>query len=100
MWCPACGECGFEGGRCAERVSRGRRFFLMGALALPVARKIEVVAGIIAPAAPVIGPESLLIDMRVVMAIQDLVLKQVFRDSLFPAFITRVTPQDLEARFG
>ena len=35
-----------------ERVNRGRRFFLVGALALPVARKLESLAPIVAPPAP------------------------------------------------
>lgn len=43
--CPHC-----EKSLCAcEQVHRGRRFFLMGALALPIARKIESVAAIIKP---------------------------------------------------
>jgi hypothetical protein len=31
-------------GVCEDRVNRGRRYFLLGALALPVARKIELAA--------------------------------------------------------
>ncbi len=46
--CPACERCPFTNGVCEDRANRGRRFFLMGALALPVARKIEVVAAKIA----------------------------------------------------
>ncbi len=42
--CPVCKRCSFENGVCEDRVNRGRRFFLVGALALPVARKIESVA--------------------------------------------------------
>ncbi len=42
--CPACKRCPFVNGVCEDRANRGRRFFLMGALALPVARQIEVVA--------------------------------------------------------
>lgn len=38
--CPRCGRCPFAGGVCEERVSHGRRFFLMGALALPAAATI------------------------------------------------------------
>lgn len=36
-------------GVCEEKVSRGRRFFLLGALALPVAAKIERIGRIVAP---------------------------------------------------
>jgi len=103
--CPACGECGFDGGRCTERVSRGRRFFLVGALALPVARKIEVVAGIVAPVADVftladvrsavdilranqVAPETLF-KPSYVMAVQDSFLDFVFRDALFPNLVLR-----------
>ncbi len=39
--CPVCRSCPFANGVCEDRANRGRRFFLMGALALPVARKIE-----------------------------------------------------------
>lgn len=39
--CPHCGECPFPNNVCEERLSRGRRFFLMGALAVPLACKIE-----------------------------------------------------------
>jgi len=41
MRCPNCHECPFERGVCGRLANRGRRFFLMGALALPVAAKIE-----------------------------------------------------------
>jgi hypothetical protein len=40
---------------CEDRVNRSRRYFLMGALALPVARKIEIVA----PAVPPVFWEAL-----------------------------------------
>ena len=39
--CLVCKRCPFVNGVCEDRANRGRRFFLMGALALPVARKIE-----------------------------------------------------------
>ena len=50
--CPRCGECPFSGGVCEEKVSRGRRFFMLGALALPVAAQIARVAAVIAPPLP------------------------------------------------
>lgn len=46
MKCPNCHECPFERGVCERLANRGRRFFLMGALALPVAAKIVRVAPI------------------------------------------------------
>lgn len=49
MRCPVCHRCPFDKGVCEDRVNRGRRFFLMGALALPVARKLEALAPILAP---------------------------------------------------
>ena len=48
MICPVCNRCPFEKGVCEDRVNRGRRFFLMGALALPVARKLEALAPVAA----------------------------------------------------
>jgi hypothetical protein len=39
-----CRRCPFVNGVCEDRVNRGRGFFLVGALALPVARKIELAA--------------------------------------------------------
>lgn len=42
MICPICKRCPFQGGVCEDRVNRGRRFFLVGALALPVARRLEI----------------------------------------------------------
>ena len=59
MTCPVCRRCPFEKGVCEDRVNRGRRFFLVGALALPVARTIARVAPPLVglPVAPVIaGP--------------------------------------------
>lgn len=50
MTCPVCQRCPFAKGVCEDRVNRGRRFFLVGALALPVALKIERVAPIVTPA--------------------------------------------------
>lgn len=49
MTCPLCKECPFSKGVCEQRITRGRRFFLMGALALPVARKIERIAQLVVP---------------------------------------------------
>lgn len=49
MKCPRCGECPFPKGVCERVASRGRRFFLMGALALPVAVAIERIKPIVAP---------------------------------------------------
>lgn len=49
MICPVCQRCPFVNGVCEDRVNRGRRFFLMGALILPVARKLEALAPIVAP---------------------------------------------------
>lgn len=49
MICPICNRCPFDKGVCEDRLNRGRRFFLMGALALPVARKLEALAPIVAP---------------------------------------------------
>ena len=49
MICPICHRCPYVKGVCEDRVNRGRRYFLMGALALPVARKLEALAP--APAA-------------------------------------------------
>lgn len=49
MKCPRCGECPYPNGVCERVASRGRRFFLMGALALPVALAIERVKPIVAP---------------------------------------------------
>lgn len=48
--CPSCGECPFEKGVCEKLANRGRRFFLMGALAVPIAAKIEALAPIVQPA--------------------------------------------------
>src|SRR5262249_1488370 len=53
MICPNCHECPFEKGVCERLANRGRRFFLLGALALPVAVKITRVAPIVAPKAKV-----------------------------------------------
>jgi hypothetical protein len=39
--CPVCRRCPFAGGVCEDRANRSRRFFLMGALALPVAARID-----------------------------------------------------------
>lgn len=55
MICPVCHRCPFDRGVCEDRVNRGRRFFLMGALALPVARKLEALAPIVA-AGPLVIP--------------------------------------------
>lgn len=44
MTCPVCNRCPFERGVCEDHVNRGRRYFLVGALALPVARKLEALA--------------------------------------------------------
>lgn len=49
MKCPRCGECPFPKGVCERVASRGRRFFLMGALALPVAVAIERIKPIVEP---------------------------------------------------
>lgn len=49
MKCPRCGECPYPAGVCERVASRGRRFFLMGALALPVAVAIERIKPIVAP---------------------------------------------------
>lgn len=98
--CPACGRCPFAGGVCEDRVNRGRRFFLLGALALPVARKVEVVAGVVAPAVRVIDAGFISwsrFDPRVVAAIQERTLRHVFRDSLFPRLVTHA---ELDAKFG
>lgn len=55
--CPNCHECDFPRGVCERVTNRGRRFFLMGALALPVARQIERVAAIVPTyEAPTITP--------------------------------------------
>ena len=40
MICPLCGDCEMPKGKCERDVQRGRRWFLMGALALPVAAKL------------------------------------------------------------
>lgn len=50
--CPRCGQCPFVDGVCEEKVSRGRRFFLLGALALPVAAQIARVAKLVPPVLP------------------------------------------------
>jgi hypothetical protein len=47
--CPNCRECDFPKGVCERLANRGRRFFLMGALAVPLAHKIERVAKAIVP---------------------------------------------------
>ena len=47
--CPNCGRCPYLEGQCIERVSKGRRFFLMGALALPVAHTLSRAAAIVQP---------------------------------------------------
>lgn len=39
--CPVCKRCPFSNGVCEDRANRSRRYFLMGALVLPVAAKIE-----------------------------------------------------------
>lgn len=49
MTCPNCGKCPYLEGQCVERIAKGRRYFLMGALALPLAHKIERLAPIITP---------------------------------------------------
>jgi len=42
--CPNCHDCDFPRGVCERLANRGRRFFLMGALAVPLAHKISRVA--------------------------------------------------------
>lgn len=48
--CPKCGQCPFVDGVCEQKIARGRRFFLLGALALPVAAKIESLGKLVKPA--------------------------------------------------
>lgn len=62
--CPVCHRCPFAGGVCEDRVNRGRRFFLMGALALPVARKIELAAAPFVAAPPLVVPRYLVTHYR------------------------------------
>jgi len=103
--CPRCGECPFPGGVCEQRVNRGRRFFLMGALALPVARQVEAVAALVAPPAivtsvtvdffPATTPD-MLESMRLMGAATartaDAIMRHVFRDALFPKLIMSDRP--------
>lgn len=49
--CPNCHDCDFPKGVCERLANRGRRFFLIGALAVPLAHEIARVAEkLIAPA--------------------------------------------------
>jgi len=97
--CSRCGRCPAPNGECEEKISRGRRFFLLGALALPVAAKVERVAALVAPE-PFIGP-ALVPDLiriqaampafnpTVVQAIQDGIMRAVFRDAPLPRMLFR-----------
>ena len=51
MKCPGCGECDFLKGVCERLANRGRRFFLMGVLVVPLAHKIaRVTEKLVVPA--------------------------------------------------
>ena len=71
--CPLCKECPFTKGVCEQRILRGRRFFLMGALALPAAVQIARVAPLITPVYE--APKLTRLPMRFHMSTIKLVLR-------------------------
>ena len=92
--CPVCKKCPFAGGVCEDRVNRGRRFFLMGALAVPIARKIEDVGKLIVPAAPSVPKIEDLLDMNVphpdiaLLRLQEAQLRDIYHSAGLPIIVS------------
>ena len=96
MRCPNCHDCAFERGVCERLANRGRRFFLMGALALPVAAKIERIAPIVAPKLAALPTSSMnvILDGKIIawltapMAVS-YALNVAWHEKSFPVQVTR-----------